>query len=232
MSLPPKGEARDRWLTWQEAAASDLALLAISGKTDNPFRNVERKSSKHRPAAAQACRKICFDWSLHRYLEQLRSPLPRPTLISADRTSTLNAASFIESKSASGATKKASDPGTYPAALTRSHASLEAAEADRDQLPGLQRQTGRFGQNRVSQSGSGLAKLPGQGHPTHPFATRQQPGSCSAGGQSGRPLGSWGCRRRCCRKPMDITTLISSRVRRWQLAKKADTFRWSKRWSG
>ncbi len=129
----------NRTIAWPQSSASSAPSLPI-GRTRGFFRRIAA---------------LLF-----------RPPLPRPTLIPAGHTSTLNAASLSQGHRQSRR-QKAPDP--------RRHLSLRAyslicvagsSETDRDRLCRIQWQTGRLSRKRVSQSGR-ARQAAREGYPAH-----------------------------------------------------------------
>jgi hypothetical protein len=93
----------------------------------------------------------------------------------------------------------------YPAASPRPYAPLDEAQAFRDLLCRVQRQTGRIGQKGISERRQ-PSQASRQGNARIPFVIQPRPGSCSAACRSGRQPVSQACRPRSCGTPTGTAT--------------------------
>ena len=227
VSLPPKGEARDRWLTRKEAAALIWHSWRYrekqtihSGKSKGDPVRTDRRTLRH------IARFILIGLYTGTRAGAIASasPYAEPGRSYVD----LERGIFYRKPIGKRATKKRQTPAPIPPRL------LAHLRRWRDQKL-IASCFVEFNGKLVSSVKTGfrsavrLAGLTGRVTPIR-CATRRRPGSCSAVCPSGRQAASWGCHRRSCKRPMATITPTSCRAPRPRSAKRVGTFQWSNRW--
>ena len=225
VSLPPKGEARDRWLTRKEAAALIWYCWRHREK-----QTIHSGSSKGDPVSTnrRPLRHIARFILIGLYTGTragaiaAASPYAEPGRSYVD----LERGIFYRKPIGKRATKKRQTPAPIPPRLLahlrrwRDRKLIANCFVEFNGKPVASVKKG-------FKSAVGLARLTGKVTPT-PYATQRRPGSCSGVCRSGRLPGSWACRPRSFRTPTDTTIPTTFKGQQPPSAKRAATFRWLK----